>query len=201
MTPTSMAINILAHPGQSLSSVFVFLCLLISCRPPQSTSEKIAHADKLKLAQKGKIKYYKDKPYTGGVFKLDSLSGDTLLIENYWEGHKHGDFKRFYAHNQLFEKRSYRKGKKEGVHLGYWDNGNLAFEYHLKNDVYHGSLRGWNSAGQIIKWLNYDQGQESGRQQLWNDNGTIRTNYVIKNNRRYGLLGTKNCINVSDSLR
>ena len=26
-------------------------------------------------------------------------------------------------------------------------------------------------------------------------------NYVIKNNRRYGLLGTKNCINVSDSIQ
>ena len=201
MIPTLMAINILAPLVQSLSSVFVFLCLLISCRPPQHIPEKMAHADTLKLIQKGKIKYYKDRPYTGGVFNLDSLSGDTLFIENYRKGSKHGNFKKFYAHNQLFEKRSYIKGRKEGVHLGYWDNGNLAYEYHLKNDVYHGSLRAWNSAGQIIKWLNYDLGQEFGRQRLWYDNGAIRTNYVIKNNRRYGLLGTKNCVNVSDSLQ
>lgn len=201
MIPTLMAINILAPLVQSLSSVFVFLCLLISCRPPQHIPEKMAHADTLKLIQKGKIKYYKDRPYTGGVFNLDSLSGDTLFIENYRKGSKHGNFKKFYAHNQLFEKRSYIEGRKEGVHLGYWDNGNLAYEYHLKNDVYHGSLRAWNSAGQIIKWLNYDLGQEFGRQRLWYDNGAIRTNYVIKNNRRYGLLGTKNCVNVSDSLQ
>jgi antitoxin component YwqK of YwqJK toxin-antitoxin module len=196
-----MAINILAPLVHSLSSVFVFLCLLISCRPPQYIPERMAHADTLKLVQKGKIKYYKNRPYTGGVFNLDSLSGDTLFIENYRKGSKHGNFKKFYAHNQLFEKRSYIEGRKEGVHLGYWDNGNLAYEYHLKKDVYHGSLRAWNSAGQIIKWLNYDLGQEFGRQRLWYDNGTIRTNYVIKNNRRYGLLGTKNCVNVSDSLQ
>ena len=27
-----------------------------------------------------------------------------------------------------------------------------------------------------------------------------KSNYIIKNNRRYGLLGTKNCVNVSDDL-
>jgi antitoxin component YwqK of YwqJK toxin-antitoxin module len=77
----------------------------------------------------------------------------------------------------------------------------LAFEYHLENDVYHGSLKSWNSKGQIIKSLHYTHGQQSGHQQLWDDNGAIRTNYIVKNNRRYGLLGTKNCINVSDSIQ
>ena len=54
---------------------------------------------------------------------------------------------------------------------------------------------------QIIKSLNYTNGQESGHQQLWYDNGEIRSNYIIKNDRRYGLLGTKNCVNVSDSIQ
>ena len=92
-------------------------------------------------------------------------------------------------------------GKKEGQHLRYWDNGNLAFEYHLEDGVYHGNNRAWNREGQIVKSLHYTRGQQKGHQQLWDDKGVIRTNYVIKNNRRYGLLGTKNCINVSDSIR
>ena len=76
----------------------------------------------------------------------------------------------------------------------------MAFEYNLKDDEYNGSLKEWNRKGQIIKSFNYVNGYEKGSQKLWFDNGEVRSNYVIKNNRRYGLLGTKNCINVSDSI-
>jgi antitoxin component YwqK of YwqJK toxin-antitoxin module len=161
----------------------------------------VANADTLTLVGKGPLKYYNHQPFTGMLFKLDSLSRDSLFIEHYLLGYKHGRFKRFYPNNQLFEERSYRMGKKEGRHLGYWENGNLAFEYHLENDEYHGSLKAWNANGQIIKFLRYERGQEVGRQQLWYDDGAVRTNYIIKNNRRYGLLGTKNCTNVSDSIQ
>jgi antitoxin component YwqK of YwqJK toxin-antitoxin module len=54
--------------------------------------------------------------------------------------------------------------------------------------------------GKLIHLANYKNGQEEGTQKLWYDNGKIRANYVIKNGKRYGLLGTKNCINVSDSI-
>jgi antitoxin component YwqK of YwqJK toxin-antitoxin module len=134
------------------------------------------------------------------IFQLDK-NRDTLSIENYQVGLSHGVFKRFYPKNIVFEKRSYYKGSKEGVHLGYWKNGSLAFAYNLKNDIYHGTLKEWTKSGQIIKSLNYINGQEFGHQQLWYDNGEIRSNYIIKNNRRYGLLGTKNCVNVSDSIQ
>ena len=70
----------------------------------------------------------------------------------------------------------------------------MAFEYNLKDDEYNGSLKEWNRKGQIIKSFNYVNGYENGSQKLWFDNGEVRSNYVIKNNRRYGLLGTKNCI-------
>jgi antitoxin component YwqK of YwqJK toxin-antitoxin module len=48
--------------------------------------------------------------------------------------------------------------------------------------------------------LNYQKGHEEGEQKWWYDNGKIKANYIIKDGRRYGLLGTKNCINVSDSI-
>ena len=195
-----MAINTLARLGRLLSSALLFLGLL-NCENKKSILTWVANADTLRLVNKGPLKYYNKHPYTGTVFKLDSLSGDSLFTENYLLGSKHGIFKRFYPNNQLFEERSYRKGKKEGLHLGYWENGNLAFEYHLENDEYHGSLKAWNPSGQIIKFLNYERGQEAGRQQLWYDDGAVRTNYIIKDNRRYGLLGTKNCTNVSDSIQ
>ena len=48
--------------------------------------------------------------------------------------------------------------------------------------------------------MNYIKGKEVGRQQLWYDDGGVRSNYVMLNNRRYGLLGTKNCVNISDEI-
>jgi hypothetical protein len=37
-------------------------------------------------------------------------------------------------------------------------------------------------------------------QTWWYDNGKVKSNYRIIEGRRFGLLGTKNCINVSDSI-
>lgn len=196
-----MEVDILEHPVRLLSNALILLCLICSCERGRSPRPRVANADTLDWVNKGKLKLYKGVPFTGKVFKLDSLSGDTLFIENYQLGLKHGSFKRFYPNHLLFEKREYRMGQKQGKHLGYWDNGKLAFEYPLKEGVYHGNLKAWNRAGQIIKSLHYSHGQQVGHQQLWDDNGAIKTNYVIKNNRRYGLLGTKNCVNVSDSIQ
>jgi antitoxin component YwqK of YwqJK toxin-antitoxin module len=191
----------LEHPVRLLSNTFIMFCLVCSCKKVKSPQTRVATIDTLNWVSKGKLKLYEGIPYTGMVYKQHTLSGDTLFIENYQLGLKHGNFKRFYPNQLLFEEREYRMGEKEGIHKGYWDNGNLAFEYPLKNDVYHGNLRGWNREGQIIKSLQYSHGQQLGHQQLWDDNGATRTNYVIINNRRYGMLGTKNCVNVTDSIQ
>ena len=176
--------------------------MVLLCACNRVPSDKIvANADTLTLANKEGKFYHEGQTFTGMVFELDASKKDTLSIAHYQNGLQHGVFKRFYANNNLFEKRVYHEGKKEGVHLGYWENGSLAFEYHLKNDIYHGTLKEWTKSGQLIKLFNYSNGHEKGSQQLWYDNGEIRSNYVVKNNRRYGLLGTKNCVNVSDSIQ
>jgi len=57
-----------------------------------------------------------------------------------------------------------------------------------------------NPEGKLISYHNFKNGYEEGSQKVWYDNGKIKSNYTIKNGRRYGLLGTKNCINVKDSV-
>ena len=52
----------------------------------------------------------------------------------------------------------------------------------------------------MIEEFNYKNGQQHGSQKVWYLNGKIKSNYVIKDNRRYGLLGTKNCRNVSEEV-
>jgi len=48
--------------------------------------------------------------------------------------------------------------------------------------------------------MNYKNGYEDGRQEQYYDNGKVKANYIMMSGRRYGLLGTKNCVNVTDSV-
>ena len=54
--------------------------------------------------------------------------------------------------------------------------------------------------GKLFHLATYKNGQEEGTQKMWYDNDKIRANYYIIDGKRYGLLGTKNCKNVSDSI-
>lgn len=108
--------------------------------------------------------------------------------------------KKYFPNHQLMEYREYRNEMKNGKQIAYWDNGNKRFEYNALDDAYEGELKEWDYSGKLFHLAHYKNGREDGLQKLWYDNGTIRANYIIRNGRRYGLLGTKNCKNVSDSI-
>ncbi len=193
--------DIMVHLEQYLNRCSALLLLVIfGCIDLDSKEVKSFNVEIFDFNSKNGIFFKNKTPFTGRVFKLHENDLDTVYIQSYFKGVKNGQFVRFYPKNRIFEKRNYINGKKEGIHIGYWEDGSLAFEYNLKDDEYNGSLKEWNRNGQIIKSFNYVNGYEKGSQKLWFDNGEVRSNYVIKNNRRYGLLGTKNCINVSDSI-
>lgn len=194
--------DIMVHLEQYLNRCSALLLLVIfGCIDLDSKEVKSFNVEIFDFNSKNGIFFKNKTPFTGRVFKLHENGLDTVYIQSYFKGIKNGQFVRFYPKNRIFEKRNYINGKKEGIHIGYWEDGSLAFEYNLKDDEYNGSLKEWNRNGQIIKSFNYVNGYEKGSQKLWFDNGEVRSNYVIKNNRRYGLLGTKNCINVSDSIQ
>ena len=98
------------------------------------------------------------------------------------------------------EERYFLNGKKHGQQIAYWQNGNKRFEFMAKNEAYEGELKEWSSSGYLYHMGNYVNGQEEGAQKMWYENGKLRANYVIVQGKRYGLLGTKNCKNVSDSI-
>ena len=194
--------DIMVHLEQYLNRCSALLLLVIfGCIDLDSKEVKSFNVEIFDFNSKNGIFFKNKTPFTGRVFRLHENGLDTVYIQSYFKGIKNGQFVRFYPKNRIFEKRNYINGKKEGIHIGYWEDGSLAFEYNLKDDEYNGSLKEWNRNGQIIKSFNYVNGYENGSQKLWFDNGEVRSNYVIKNNRRYGLLGTKNCINVSDSIQ
>lgn len=143
--------------------------------------------------------YYQGRYFTG--YRLAYYpSGDTAVLQSYFNGVEEGFQKKWYANKQLAEIRFYINGKKEGEHKGWWDNGKPKFYFSLRDNEYEGEFREWNAAGLLIKQFHYHNGHEEGSQRLWWDNGTVRANYVIKNGKKYGLIGLKLCNNPYDSV-
>ena len=137
--------------------------------------------------------------FSGFLFELDS-NRDTISSEGFINGQLSGICRKWYSNKNLLEERMYAGGKKNGKQLAYWENGNKRFEFMAKNDAYEGELSEWTFDGKLTHLAHYKEGQEEGSQKLFYDNGKIRANYVIIKGKRYGLLGTKNCKNVSDSI-
>ena len=144
--------------------------------------------------------YYKDKKFTGTIFKLYP-NLETAFIGHYLNGLEDGLQKKWYPNKQLLESRLYSQGKKIGKHIGYWEKGNIKFEYYFKNGEHEGVLNEWYQGGQRFKEFHYKNGYEEGSEKMWWENGTIRANYVVKNGRRYGLIGLKLCMNPIDSMK
>lgn len=183
--------------GRLRASLFGLVFLLLGC---ENSPLSVYEASAVSLDTKKGITTNKGVPFSGIVLERFSNSQDTLLVQGYRKGKPDGVWKRFYASGKLQEIRLFNKGKKTGAHKYFYPSGQIRFHYQLKNDVYHGFKKEWNAQGLLVAHQNYLQGREAGSQQIWYDNGSLKSNYIIKNGRRYGLLGTKNCINVKDSL-
>ncbi|WP_185731556.1 toxin-antitoxin system YwqK family antitoxin [Larkinella rosea] len=167
----------------------------------QSSPESVSFVDasKIRIQVKGGITCSGDKPISGILFETDR-HGDTTFRVSFVDGKEDGTARFFYPGNRLREERFFVNGWKEGVHRGWYENGKRRFEYHFRDDLFEGNYREWFPNGKPFRNMHYEKGQESGVQQVWYSSGKIKTNYLIKDDRRYGLLGTKNCRNVADSV-
>lgn len=188
-------------PGQLHNRlIYLLLCLLFSCASSHEKPLTYIDADTIKLNHRNGITLNNNETLHGILYKLYP-NGDTMFVKSYCQGKEHGNWRKYFNNGKLKESRNYVFGKKEGVYKAYWREGELKLEYHFKNDLYEGTNRIWLPNGLLIQEMNYKNGKESGTQKAWYDNGQIKSNYIIKDGRRYGLLGTKNCVNVSDTLQ
>lgn len=143
--------------------------------------------------------YFDNIFFTGFRYTLYQ-TGDTALLQSYFNGVEEGEQRKWYPNNQLAERRFYINGKKQGIHRGWWPDGKQKFYFEVYDDEYNGVFKEWYPSGIVSKEFHYVKGQEEGSEKLWWDNGTVRANYVIKNGKKYGLLGLKTCINPYDSV-
>ncbi len=187
---------------------FITLFLLVcSCSknkpkevlPPQIIPKTYILKSNLNFSIKNNQVFLNEKEYSGFVLQLYE-NKDTATVEGYYKGFLSGVQKKWYPNKQLMEERYYLENQKNGKQIAYWENGNKKFQFVAKNDAYEGEMKEWTFDGKLIHLATYKNGQEEGTQKMWYDNGKIRANYVIIEGKRYGLLGTKNCKNVSDSI-
>ncbi|WP_428653332.1 toxin-antitoxin system YwqK family antitoxin [Runella sp.] len=183
---------------KKLLNVIIGLGLIgASCK--NTSQEVYLSADSFKIRTAGGVTTAAGKPVSGRLFSIYP-SGDTAFSVGFLSGKEEGKANFWYENGQLKEQRLFKNGHKEGIHKGWWPNGKRKFLFHFQDDMYEGNVQEWDESGQPYRDMNYHLGQEEGQQRMWYDNGQLRSNYIIKNNRRYGLLGTKNCVNVADSI-
>jgi antitoxin component YwqK of YwqJK toxin-antitoxin module len=172
---------------------------IFSKNSPEISNEKMLSfsADNPQISFENAGVFYQGKPFSGKLFQVDPQTQDTLKIESYLKGNRHGKWIQYFPGHVLKEFRTFDQGKKTGAFVQYFPTGKKQQEYHFQNDEYQGVASEWNESGVLIREMHYVAGHEEGSQKLFYDNGQIRANYVMKNGRRFGLLGTKNCVNVS----
>lgn len=209
-----MGMDFMERLARYLSSFFIALIFfqcssnedngvsIFSKNPQKFSNEKMLlfSADNAQISFENTGVFYQGKPFSGKLYSLDPQSQDTLKIESYLKGNRHGKWIQYFPGHVLKEFRTFDQGKKTGIFVQYFPTGKKQQEYYFQNDEYQGLAREWNESGVLIREMHYVAGHEEGSQKLFYDNGQVRANYVIKNGRRFGLLGTKNCVNVSARL-
>lgn len=189
-------------PAHSLSRIIIaFLALTFwRCQHQEDTNLPVLNLQHVEAKTKQGVFYVNDTVFSGRIYGLFPGTADTSFVKSYLMGKEHGEWKQYFPAGQLREVRYFKQGKKEGEYQAWWPNGEQRLLYHFADGEYEGNCQEWNVEGVLIKDMNYRQGYEEGSQKLWYNNGKIKSNYVMKGGRRYGLLGTKNCTNVTDSI-
>ncbi|MEJ8818706.1 toxin-antitoxin system YwqK family antitoxin [Lacibacter sp. H407] len=181
-------------------TISLFGCSTEKKKKEEPVSNLFLNMTDARISNRIGIIYFNDQLFSGVVYSLYPSTTDTAASASYLNGKEHGRWVKYYTDGKLFEQRSFDNGKKTGVLETWWPNGTKQTYYLFTNDEYEGTCREWSSDGLLVKEMNYHKGHEEGKQKWWYDNGKIKANYIIKQGRRYGLLGTKNCMNVSDSI-
>jgi antitoxin component YwqK of YwqJK toxin-antitoxin module len=188
----------MVRPAPFLNSIFLSV-LICSCAT-EKKELRFCDLNQVQVKHSGGLIYVNDSLFTGVLFSLFTNSKDTAEIYSAVNGREHGTAKQFYPDGKPKEIRHFTNGKKVNEYVGWWPNGKKKLKFNFSNDEYEGTCYEWDEQGQLTHEANYHEGHEEGAQRAWYSNGKIKSNYTMIGGRRYGLLGTKNCKNVSDSV-
>ena len=93
----------------------------------------------------------------------------------------------------LKSKRKYKKGKKDGHHQGWWENGNKKYSFQFASDMSVGEHFQWHQNGSLFTHKQFKNGLEDGEQKAWDVNGDLMYKYIYNEGRKYGIQGSVVC--------
>jgi hypothetical protein len=200
-----MEVVFMEHREQlAVRCIFFFMTFCCSChhgvRHQQHPQLRWFDENTLQLQNENGVFTQNGTAFSGTVYSLAGNKKDTIAVGSIVNGREDGEWRKYFSNGQMMERRYYKDGNKAGIFNGWWPNGAKRLTYHFQNGEYEGSCRDWTEKGVLISDMNYHEGHETGEQKQFYEDGKVKSNYIIKDGRRYGLLGTKNCVNVSDSV-
>lgn len=197
-----MAADTMAHQVRLHAKWLTFVVLFYACASQQQSTPALKwyNQEAIQLTNDGGTYKLYSKLFSGIIYQLGANTKDTIAIGSFIDGKEDGEWRKYYPNQQLMEKRYYSRGNKTGTFEGWWPNGNKRLLYNFANGEYNGNCKDWSDKGVLVSNMNYVNGYENGLQQQFYENGKVKANYMMLDGRRYGLLGTKNCVNVSDSI-
>lgn len=147
------------------------------------------------LERVGGLMHFQGIPYSGIV--LEHFESGVQESKTHWaEGKREGLYESWHSNGRINEQRLYIANRKEGEHRGWYSDGGLRFLLRFQEGAFHGRCEEWYPNGDKYSEFNYEFGKEIGPQKLWEPNGKIRANYVVKEGKRYGIIGSKQCVSV-----
>jgi antitoxin component YwqK of YwqJK toxin-antitoxin module len=134
---------------------------------------------------------YKGKRFSGmAETRFESIG--TVRLTPYRNGLPDGTEREHFASGQLSAERQFLKGRKIGVHRGWFENGARRFQHEYSDDAFDGEYWEWYPSGGVSTFARYRAGQAIGRK-MWREDGTIYMNYVFPGGQAFGLPGAKLC--------
>ena len=82
--------------------------------------------------------------------------------------------------------------------MGYWDNGNIKFDFTYLDEKREGLHRQWYRSGAPYTALTFRDDKEDGMQRAWRENGKLYINYEARDGFRYGLQKSALCYELVD---
>lgn len=149
--------------------IFVFLLVSISSIVISQNRYHVDNTTYLFYYDDTVVKSKHDMKPINGVLYCDY--GD---IGIYVDGKNHDGFKRrWYRNGQLYYEYNLKDGKKDGLGKAWHKNGQLKAEVNFKDGKKDGLCIQWYKNGQLFNVAIYKDGEVDGLMRVWNRNGQL----------------------------
>jgi len=171
----------------SRAAILLVTLNLISC----SRQDFIIKSTDPDISRFGEFVLYRGEKLTGTI-ETAFTEVDVMRRTPYSGGLTEGLEVETYGNGQKAAERDYLRGRRIGVHRGWFANGIRRFQYEYREGELNGESWEWYPSGALYTYGRYDMGRAIGRK-VWRENGQIYTNAVYFQNQQYGLPGARLC--------